>query len=94
LVGSSTGVKFLSYSPAVLDPNVKLAYAEDKWDADQLEDACDRLKEVVRSFPILIISSASSLILSKQFDLYYKPPVASAPDNDTRLGKLLFFFQF
>jgi hypothetical protein len=31
----------------VLDPNVKLAYAEDKWDAEQLEDAINRLETVV-----------------------------------------------
>ena len=36
----------------VLDPNVKLAYAQDKWDPIQLEDAKDRLKSVVR-LPVL-----------------------------------------
>ena len=31
----------------VLDPNVKLAYAEDKWDAENLDEGVSRLEEVV-----------------------------------------------
>jgi hypothetical protein len=32
---------------AVLDPNVKLAYAEDKWNSDAKDDGVTRLKTVV-----------------------------------------------
>lgn len=71
-------------TPAVLDPNVKLAYAEDKWDAEQLEDAINRLETVVRLFPVPIFQS---LFLPKlQFDLYYKPPVALALDDNSGPG--------
>ena len=34
---------------AVLDPNVKLAYAEDKWDSDAKDDGVTRLETVVRN---------------------------------------------
>ena len=64
----------------VLDPNVKLAYAEDKWDAKQLQDAIDRLESVVCLFLVTVFCLLSSGSDS-QFDLYYKPPAASALDN-------------
>ena len=47
--------RIFANGPVVLDPNVKLVYAEDKWDADQLEDAISRLETVVRSFRVLIL---------------------------------------
>ena len=64
----------------VLDPNVKLAYAEDKWDAKQLQDAIDRLESVVCLFLVTVFCLLSSG-LESQFDLYYKPPVAPALDK-------------
>ena len=33
--------------PLALDPNVKLAYAEDKWDAEAMQDGIARLEAVV-----------------------------------------------
>jgi hypothetical protein len=64
----------------VLDPNVKLAYAQDKWDPTQLEDAINCLESVVR---LLYVPMFLSLFLSEsQFDSYYKPPVAPALDNN------------
>lgn len=50
---------FANGGRVVLDPNVKLAYAEDKWDAEKLEEAIGRLETVVRvpaliSFPYFL----------------------------------------
>ena len=68
----------------VLDPNVKLAYAQDKWDPIQLEDAKDRLKSVVCLLRLLIFLT---LFLSEpQFNLYYKPPMAPALNDNPMLA--------
>jgi hypothetical protein len=39
----------------VLDPNIKLAYAEDKWDAERLEDATNCLETVVCLLSVTIL---------------------------------------
>ena len=65
-------------APLVLDPNVKLAYAEDKWDDEAKEDGVARLEEVV-----CIVCTCSDKILNRfqQFDNYYIPPPAESPDD-------------
>ena len=70
--------------PVVLNPNVKLAYAEETWDAEQLRVAVSCLETVVRIF---LIPMFQPLFLSEsQFDLYYKPHVVLAPDSDPPLA--------
>ena len=69
-----------SLNVIVLNPNVKLAYAEDKWDAKQLQNAIDCLESVVCLFLVTVFCLLSSGSES-QFDLYYKLPAASALDK-------------
>ena len=58
----------------VLDPSVKLAYAEDKWDDDATQDGMARLEAVVGSS--LLKNSVAWLKYVTQFDEYYTPPPA------------------
>ena len=46
---------------SVLDPNVKLAYAEDKWDSEQLEDGVSCLELVVSLFPLGFLATFLTL---------------------------------
>jgi hypothetical protein len=47
---------------SVLNPNVKLAYAEDKWDAEQLADAVSCLEMAVSLFPLGFLVTLLTLI--------------------------------
>ena len=70
--------------PVVLNPNVKLAYAEETWDAEQLRVAVSCLETVVRIF---LIPMFLLLFLSEsQFDSYYKPHIVLALDSDPPLA--------
>ena len=58
-------------SPVVLDPNVKLAYAKDKWDVEQLQDAIDRFETVVCLFLIVLFNLVSYLNYSLTYTTKY-----------------------
>ena len=47
---SCTTQHISAHGLAVLDPNVKLAYAEEKWGTEQLKDGINCLESVVRLF--------------------------------------------
>lgn len=75
------------FKALVLDPNVKLAYAEDKWDCEAREDGVARLEATVC---IARKSSGTMLTLFRQFDHYYIPPPVELPDDTTlaTVGKI------
>ena len=58
----------------VLDPNIKLAYAQDKWDFEATQDGIACLEAAVCHTPN---SSHTQLIYITQFDKYYTPRSAS-----------------
>ena len=62
----------------VLDLNVKLAYAEDKWDNKAKEDGVAQLEAVV-----CIVCKCSDKILNQfqRFDDYYIPSSTELPDD-------------
>jgi len=62
----------------VLDPNVKLAYAQDKWDFEATQDGIARLEAAVCRTRN---SSRTQLIYVMQFDKYYTPQPASQPET-------------
>jgi hypothetical protein len=64
----------------VLDPNVKLAYAEDKWDSEAREDGIARLEAVVHSFANV---QEPKLMRFKQFDNYHIPLRTELPEITT-----------
>lgn len=59
--------KFTKKILVVLDPNVKLAYAEDKWDTERLADATKRLEIVVCLLSVTVLGHFSYLNLSLIF---------------------------
>jgi hypothetical protein len=68
------------FRASVLDLNVKLAYAEDKWDYEARKDGVSRLKVTVC---IAHKSSGTMLTLFQQFNDYYVPPPVELPDDTT-----------
>jgi hypothetical protein len=73
----------------VLDSNVKLAYARDKWDFEATQDGIARLEAVVYR---TLKSSSTQLIYVMQFDEYYTPCPASPPETTTPLLVSLVLF--
>jgi hypothetical protein len=70
----------------VLDSNVKLAYARDKWDLEATQDGIARLEAVVYR---TLKSSSTQLIYVMQFDDYHTPRPASLPETAvSAVGKL------
>jgi len=63
-------------SPVVLDPNVKLAYAEDKWDVEQLQDAINHLETVVCLFLVVLFNLVSYLNYSLTYTTKYQQLLA------------------
>jgi hypothetical protein len=69
-----------------LNPNVKLAYAADKWDSEVMQDSIVCLEAVVC---LALRRIVTQLIYMPQFDEYYTPPPAVSPEATTSaIGKL------
>jgi len=62
-----------------LDPSIKLAYAEHKWDDDATQDGMAHLEAVVGSSPLN--NYVAWLNYVTQFDEYYTPPPALVPET-------------
>ena len=62
----------------VLDPNIKLAYAQDKWDFEATQDGIACREAAACHTPN---SSHTQLIYIMQFDKYYTSQSASLPDT-------------